>query len=92
MLFLGFLTQLGQHAACRFGVKEGDVKPFGATAGSLVDKSYTFLCYFVKCIGNTVGHGKGYMMNAFSPFFNKLGNGTFVRGGFKELDFRYPPP
>lgn len=87
MLFLGFLTQLGQYAARRFGVKEGDVESFGTTAGSLVDEFYSLFGHFVESVGNTVGHSEGYVVDTFAAFLDKLGNGALVRGRFEEFDF-----
>ncbi len=88
-LFAGILAKLHQGAYGRLRVEEGDVEPFGALPGGLVDEAATFLLSFSQGVGYSILDGESDVLDstASAVVGDELGDGALRGGTLEELDF-----
>ena len=71
-MYLGLFAQLGQNAACAFGMQESNVQALGTFARSLVDEADAFLVAFSQRVGHAVLNAESHMMHTLVAFVKPL--------------------
>ncbi len=89
LFLVGVFTQFHEGADGRFGVEEGDVEPFGALAGGLVDQAAAFFLSLGESVGHAVLDREGDMLDASAAAVvgDEFRDGAFGSGAFEQLDF-----
>ena len=79
-------AKLGQHAASRLRVEEGDVELLGTLARSLVDEADALAVALCQSIGHTVLNAESHVVHTLVALVEPLLDGALGRCRLKQFE------